>query len=284
MKRKILLSVAMAMIYFIASAQVLHYKDGGNLALFQKEIDEKTSFRTDEQVVRICAYYHVLDRLLPQLRQYVGMREHQCVAQEYMFPDSLKRRMLNKLAIEEIYQDSIDMLLIPFNRDRISGENISYALYMSEMIGLEREQYDFLMKKALDMARRIRKNRMLNVWDEEMDILKDILSKEQLKRMFYKKNHAIVNKLLQDGWMRLQEKGLTEQLDSATELKQARFYYNESEKIKAIYRYKPSIRKKCLNEIGKRKPTMIKMLDALDKEARLAKKEEETGVTQEFIW
>lgn len=283
MKRKILLSVVLAMICMLAFSQELGSMKDGRFEVFHEEVESMASFRADEDVLRTRALFHVPDRLIPQLRHYFVNMERQNICQDYWFADSLKRRVLNKLAIERIYQDSIDILLIPYNGNRISGENISYALYLSKKIQLTDEQYTQLMSKALDMSRRIRKNRVLNVWDEEMNVLQQVLDKKQLTLMFYKKNEPIVSGKIKEGWSRLQNEGLTEQLDSLKDIKQARHYYNESEKMKAIFRYKPSIRKKCLAEINKRKPLMVKLLDALDKKERMNKNEIES-VGNEFVW
>lgn len=283
MKRKILLSVVLAMLCMLTFSQELESMKDGQVELFHDEVESIASFRADEDVLRTRAFFHVPDRLIPQLRCYFVNMERQKVCQDYLFADSLKRRVLNKLAIERIFQDSIDILLIPYNGNRISGENISYALYLSKKIQLTDKQYAQLMGRALDMAHRIRKNRVLNVWDEEMNVLQQVLDKKQLTLMFYKKNEPIVSSKLKEGWSRLQDEGLIEQLDSLKDIKQARHYYNESEKVRAIFRYKPSIRKKCLAEIDRRKPLMVRLLDALDKKERMKKNEIES-VGNEFVW
>lgn len=283
MKRKILLSTVLAMLYVLAFSQELESMEDGKVEMSHDEVESMATFRADEDVLRTRVFFHVPDRLIPQLRCYFVNMERQKACQDYLFADSLKRRVLNKLAIERIYQDSIDILLIPYNGNRISGENISYALYLSKKIQLTDKQYTQLMSKALDMSRRIRKNRVLDVWDEEMTVLQQVLDKKQLTLMFYKKNEPIVSNKIKEDWSRLQNEGLTEQLDSLKDIKLARHYYNESERMKAIFRYKPSIRKKCLAEINRRKPLMLRLLDALDKKESMKKKEIES-IGNEFVW
>ena len=52
--------------------------------------------------------------------------------------------------------------------------------------------------------------------------------------------------------------------------------------IKDLYRYYGTSQKKYLAELDKSKPKMIKMLDGIDKKARVEEKEKTVG--KEFVW
>ena len=63
------------------------------------------------------------------------------------------------------------------------------------------------------------------------------------------------------------------------------FYYQERHKIKDLYRYYGTSQKKYMAELEKQKPPLVKMLDALDKKARMKAEEKKSGaIGKEFVW
>ena len=72
------------------------------------------------------------------------------------------------------------------------------------------------------------------------------------------------------------------QLDSAKDAKEAIKYMHRRQMIKDLYRYYGTSQKKYLAELDKSKPKMIKMLDGIDKKARVEEKEKTVG--KEFVW
>ena len=241
--------------------------------------------RCDELSMEIHLRYVCSPSKDEKLGQYLLQRELRKACYDYILPDSIKRRVMIKMRIDAQYQDSIDMLLIPEYYNRISGDNISYALHAKRAVRMDSTQYDYLMGKALDMAHRLRKNPRLDVWKEEMDILKKSLSKEQLDRFFRDKNARSVTKEMHDGWKRLVDAGLAEQLDSVNDMARAYYYFQERQKIRDLYKYNGTAQRKYLAELNKTMPLMIMMLDGLDKKARLEEDEKNNKtVGKEFVW
>ncbi len=287
MKNKILLSIALALIHSTAWAQFYRCTKAEKDVFDQHpdEILNLTRFRTDEECVRLNVRYYIPADKQPLIRQYVSNREFHKVCLEYLLPDSLQQRVLAKIRLDEHYQDSIDMILIPEFENKVSGDNISFALHSRKHIKLDTAQYEYLLAKAIDMTHRIRRNRTLNVWNEEMDVLRKTLSKEQLYKFFRNKNSPKVTEEARQAWKRICEAGLSEQLDSAKDMSLAISYFNERQKIKDIYRYYGTSQKKYLAELSKQMPPMVKMLDAIDKKARKKEEEKKNGtVGKEFIW
>ena len=249
------------------------------------EILPRVNYRLDELMLETHARYVCSPSKDEKLGQYLFQREIRKACYDYIWPDSVRLRSLAKMRIDTQYQDSIDMLLIPEYYNRISGDNISYALHARRAVRMDSTQYDYLMGKALDMAHRLRRNPRLNVWNEEMEILTKTLTKEQLDRFFRDKNARSVTKEMQAGWKRLTDAGLAEQLDSVNDMARAYFYFHERQKIKDLYKYNGTAQRKHLAELNKSMPTMIRMLDGLDKKARIEENERNNKtVGKEFVW
>ena len=256
--------------------------------VYQAHADEilpRVNYRHDELMLETHARYVCSPSKDEKLGQYLFQREIRKACYDYIWPDSVRLRSLAKMRIDTQYQDSIDMLLIPEYYNRISGDNISYALHARRAVRMDSTQYDYLMGKALDMAHRLRRNPRLNVWNEEMEILTKTLTKEQLDRFFRDKNARSVTKEMQAGWKRLTDAGLAEQLDSVNDMARAYFYFQERQKIKDLYKYNSTAQRKHLAELNKSMPTMIRMLDGLDKKARIEENERNNKtVGKEFVW
>ncbi len=213
---------------------------------------------------------------------YIKERERRKACYNYIYKDSILTRVLSKLEIDSIYRDSINSVLIPAKGNRISGDNVSLALYLSPVLKLDDAQYHYIMERALAMARVLYKDPRTNVWNEEMNLLKKTLTPEQLDYFFLNKNSDILTKEIDEGWQKIVDAGLSEQIDSAIEVPRAYFYYHERHKIKDIYRNNGTPQKKNLAELEKHKPVMVKMLETIEEKERKQKKEKTIG--KEFVW
>lgn len=286
MKRKFLLSIALALIYSTAGAQkpVLTLMEDSVYQKYRTEIESQARYMTDEYVFRMRLEYMIPQSRLPKIEQLLLDRETKKACYDFASL-SVKQRVLKKIGIEEAYRDSTDIILIPCYYNKISGENISYALHLAETLGIDSAQYSFLMDKALDMSRRMRKDRSLNVWNEEINILRKTLNTGQIDTLFRCKHAKEVKRQLYEAWAKLANAGLTGQLDSLEDVKHAYFYYHERYKIKDLYRYYGTSQKKYMAELDKQKPPLVKMLDALDKKARMIEEGKKNGaIGKEFVW
>lgn len=287
MKIKNLLSITFVMVCIATSAQTFRCTDAEK-EVFDKHADEilgRTSYRTGEECERLYQRYLVPEEKKTLIERYIRNREFHKVCLEYMFPDSLELRVRRKIRLDSHYQDSIDRVLIPEYTNKISGDNVSFALHFSKQIHLDSAQYEYLLAKALDMTHRIRKNRMLNVWNEEMDLLRKTLDKKQLDQFFIIKNGVSVSREARQAWKRICDAGLESEVDSAKEMNLAISYYHERQKIKDIYRYYGTPQKKYLAELSRQMPLIVRMVDALDKQARMEEDGKKDGtIGKEFVW
>lgn len=230
--------------------------------------------------------YNVPFDKMNQLVEFVKNREKRKLCYNTVYADSLLKRVMCKMEIDSLYRDSINTILIPLPNSRISGENISFALQNSKSLRLDDAQYDNMMEQAVDMARQIRRNRTLNVWNREMEVLRKTLTPDQLTYFFVIKNLDKVSAEIDNGWKKLTNAGLTENLDSVKEFPLAFRYYQEYYKIKDLYRYYGTSQKKHIAELEKRKPAMVQLLATLDKNTREQEKNKHKTKTigKEFVW
>ena len=285
--RHITTIIIAALAYGTACAQQFSCNERERAACMghEEQIAGAAMFRAAEEIERLYYNFNVPDSIRGQVERLVRTREFRKTCQEILHKDSAYLRARNKDALDELYLDSINRLIIPYNIYNISGENVSALLRLPGRLRIDESTRSGLLEKAVDMARRIRCDRMLNVWDEEMELLKKKLSTKQYNLFFSIKNRRTVDAELRDAWDRIVEAGLESQLDSAKDVALAHSYLNERQKLKTIYRYRPVAQKKQLDEQRKHRPLMIRMLDALDKKEALNNDEEKKkAIAKEFVW
>ena len=105
--------------------------------LYSDEILNRTEYRTDEECARLNECYYIPTEKQSLIRQYISNREFHKVCLEDLIPDSLQQRVRSKIKIDEHYQDSIDRILIPELENKISGDNISFALHSKKYLKLD---------------------------------------------------------------------------------------------------------------------------------------------------
>ena len=284
MRKAVLLCIMLAMLCLSTSAEVLRCTiQEKEVYLANKElVDSMLDFRSREEVAKIYHFFNVPEKDMTRLEFFVRNREFKYICQDILYKDSLDRRVKNKITIERVFQDSINTILIPTCQHHISGENLSYALHCRNMLNLDSAQYAYIMDKALSMARRIRKDYRVNLWNEEMKVLRKTLDKGQLWSFFRRKNYLKVLDEFDKAWDKLKEADLTEQLDSAKDAKEAIKYMHSRQMIKDLYRGYGTSQKKYLAELDKSKPKMMRMLDGIDKKAKVEEKRKTVG--KEFVW
>lgn len=283
MKRNLFLLLLFGLLTNVADAQSWVPSEQEDSVLKDHYIELKSRARAvcDEVFADYCLRFNVPKTDRGLLKSWLAIREERKIVCDYLYPDSVVRRVKAKHAIEELYQDSIDIILIPYNAN-ISGENLSYALKAVRALSLDNTQYEYLRQQALGVAHQLRKNPRKDVWGQEMKVLENALTTEQLNIFFTLKNGAVVSQKTQKAWSQLKKAGLTEQLDSVTEYGKAFLYYSEQQKITDLYKKNNSLRNRNLAELSKQMPLAIKMLDALSKQKR--REEKTKNVSKEYVW
>ncbi len=252
----------------------------------KKEMKDRVSIATDDAFTAYCINYHVPRSKNKQFYSLVSRREERKAAYDYIYQKSPYKRVKAKMAVDSLYEDSLNAILIPYNK--ISGENVSYALRIAEVNNVDSTQYEYLMSKALELARKLKKNPRLNVWNDDINTVRQTLTEEQQKRFLALKNAGKVTAKMRTAWQKLAEAGLTAELDSARECAQAYMYYFEEQRINDFYRYYGTSKRKYMAELVKHTPKMVRMYDAIGKKARIAERKKKAAadktVGKEFAW
>lgn len=247
----------------------------------KKELSERSRLNGEEAFATLCIKYYVPKSKSKELSELLMLREQRKAAYDYIHEESPVKRAKAKLAIDSAFQDSIDVRLIPFNKG-ISGENISFAMRLMPILNLDEAQRSYIAQKALDIAHQLRINPRKNVWNDEINALRQTLNTEQLDCFFTHKNAGKVTSLMRQTWNKLNEANMTAKLDSARDCAQTYMYYLEQQKINDIYRFYGTSKKKYLAELSKRMPEMVRLYDSLGKRKRIEARKKEVG--KEYVW
>lgn len=277
----------MVLCYTAVSAQRprLTLAEDSVFSLHGKEFIQQIMSDAKEAMIECRMRSKMTNEQAEKLQDYFTIRDIKKRCYNYIYPKDLRKRISEKMRIDLLYRDSIDMILVAALGSKVTGDNINRILFHEKGMKLDSIQYGIIMDKALDMAHRLHDDPRIDVWDEEMKLISKTLNGKQQKLFFHLKNNTVVNRDIDTGWERLKNAGLTEQLDSAKETNLAYDYYHEMYRIKDLYRYHGTSQRKYLAELNKHKPMMVKMLDGLDKKAAVTEEEEKNGtVGKEFVW
>ena len=246
------------------------------IQLYGKEMSHQVNIASEDALAEMQLKYLYNRNDLEHLRRLFEEREQRKAAHNYLERNPMER-VVEKQRIDSLYQD-----LIPYNSN-ISGEIISLSLRMSDALRLSKKEHRRLMEKALDFARRLRKNPYTNFKKEEMDVLKKNLSAKQLETVIDEKNGMQAQVKAQRAWNALEEAGVAYELDSLPNVSRARLYYLIEMRYWDMYVEQNEVRDRNLQDLYRSKPKIIKMYEALDEKKRIKeKKEKSVGV--EFSW
>lgn len=274
--------LATACFTHVYSQKLKYTKEETNaIQLYGKEMSHQVDIASEDALAEMQLRYLYNRNDLEHLRRLFEEREQRKAAHNYLERNPMER-VVEKQRIDSLYQDSINALLIPYNSN-ISGEIISLSLRMSDALRLSKKNQARLMDKALDFARRLRKNPYTNFKKEEMDVLKKNLSAKQLETVIDEKNGMQAQVKAQRAWNALEEAGVAYELDSLPNVSRARLYYLIEMRYWDMYVEQNEVRDRNLQDLYRSKPKIIKMYEALDEKKRIKeKKEKSVGV--EFSW
>jgi len=282
MKKLLFIMLATACFTHVYSQKLKYTKEEANvIQLYGKEMSHQVNIAFEDALAEMQLRYLYNRNDLEHLRRLFEEREQRKAAHNYLERNPMER-VVEKQRIDSLYQDSINALLIPYNSN-ISGEIISLSLRMSDALRLSKKNQARLMDKALDFARRLRKNPYTNFKKEEMDVLKKNLSAKQLETVIDEKNGMQAQVKAQRAWNALEEAGVAYELDSLPNVSRARLYYLIEMRYWDMYVEQNEVRDRNLQDLYRSKPKIIKMYEALDEKKRIKeKKEKSVGV--EFSW
>ena len=140
MKIRLLLCVLMTLCCCLARSQTVAVTELEIAALksHSKEIMEKAKQQAEEATMQTHLTYRVLRKDEERLARYMREREIRKCCYDYIFPDSLTHRVVNKMGIDEFYADSVNTILIAANNPFVSGENVTFAVFIADKLEIDR--------------------------------------------------------------------------------------------------------------------------------------------------
>lgn len=274
--------LATACFTHVYSQKLKYTKEETNaIQLYGKEMSHQVDIASEDALAEMQLKYLYNRNDLEHLRRLFEEREQRKTAHNYLEQNPMVR-VVEKQRIDSLYQDSINALLIPYNSN-ISGEIISLSLRMSDALRLSKKNHARLMDKALDFARRLRRNPYVNFKKEEMDVLKKNLTSKQLETVIDEKNGMQAETKARRAWKALEDAEVAYELDSLPNVSRARLYYLIEMRYWDMYVEENEVRDRNLQDLYRSKPKIIKMYEAIDEKKRIKeKKEKSVGV--EFSW
>ena len=270
-----------------ASSQPLAYSKDESKVLQEHESDlqQFVDRVSEDAYVTLCLKYRVdvKDRL--HLMNLVRDREYRKYAHNFL-DNTPRQRVMEKMKIDSVFQDSIDALLIPENHE-ISGRSISMALKLAKPLKLSNKKYTFLMDKAITFARMKRKNPTVWFARSEMDAMKKVLNRKQIETVLNEKNGYEAHFNACRIWNDLEKAKLTEELDSVGQMYLLEKYFTLDMFYRDYFVGDDETMRNNLDELYKNRPDGIRMHEALNTRKRVnaeAKEEKKKRVSNTYAW
>ena len=237
---------------------------------FREEWAYMCKIAAEDAYQTLCRKYVIRKNDQPFVLKLIYERE--CRKATYnILSHTIWERVGNKLRLDEVYQDSIDIRLLPDN-EKLAGANICLALRFADKMGVSNENRSKITALGLSIAKKLRKNPRYDYDVEVMDSLRNYLSKSQLTEILSAKHALPCIKKGVATWNTLQNAGMVMDEDSATCCNQAIDYYTMECVINEMFVGHEKQLKKNLSDLWKQQPLIVRMSGSLRNREELAGK------------
>ncbi len=237
---------------------------GREIPVYQEhpeEVERMAVFNGRERAAELLTEYYVPQRLRTRLFQFVLAQERRKVTYNYLYPDSVFKRIEHKRQVESECADSIDRILIPYND--ISGPNLRIALEFPQDVSLKQRQYEAIMSRALVMRKERLKKPTINLWEREFLLLDSVLSKKQMRDFFVLKYARTITKEMDASWQTLKDHNLDSEIDSTKSCAQIYMYNLSLYQVNDLYKYNTEKRKASIKAIESKAPKAVQLLNGI---------------------
>ena len=217
------------------------------------EIDTRSEMASEDKFRELTTTYSIKLTYEAELRNICNILEMRKVICDYLHPKDHKKRFWIKKEIEDNYRSSIDRIVILSGND-VSSPSMTVLFKFSDYIKLTTNQVDTLVETAIFHKQILKTEPRKNMWKEELTMLQSILTEEQLDRFFNQKNSRLALRSAVTHWNRLQENGLTNDLDSVKSVNQMYVHILKKQKAADIYFNDDSQKRKAWAEIDQSAP------------------------------
>lgn len=287
MKRKLLSTWALCACALFAHSQRLSVTEEEDRALSEHyfEIASSANISSEDAYEELRLKYRCSTNDMEKLKFLLQRRELRKHTHNFL-ETSARNRVIQKMKIDSLFQDSIDAILIPYNHD-ISEPIISMALFMANPLKLQEKKQKLLLNSALDFARRKRKQPRIDLAVEEMKVLKIYLSRKELERVIDEKNALTARVRIFRIWDELAREGATEnELDSVEQVALGFTYCKLEMRYRDLYVGDSEMLTRNLADLHAHRPAIIKMYEALTEKKRIKEEKEkkEKHVDMQYAW
>lgn len=245
------------------------------------EIIMPVTLMSEEVYATLDTNYLIKQHQEKAIKQYCFTKELRKYICNYRCPD-VRQRIVEKNKINDLYQDSINILLLPYN-PILSGIFISWVLQKQKNLGINDNKYTSILKGALHLCHIVRDNPCNNIAQKEMEILKNNLSHNQVCIVINSVNHKDAEISAKNVWKRLQNAGMVEPKDSSNYIKDAYSYFQKEMYIRNYYIGEQDLINNNLRDLYLHKPIVIKKMDGLQYQ-KVIKRQHEERVGAEYSW
>lgn len=215
--RKVILMVVLLSTTLMGNAQYREWnpQEKNLLRIHEKELKRYTQLITEELWHEKVTSYGIEPNSedATKLFDLIYERELRKQMRNIYLSENLEERYKDKRNIDQEYEDAICRVMAPYWN--MGLPNLYKAILYREGINLTDTQYENIVTNMIRLKSKA--ERMYgNMWGDELKVLKEVLTGEQLDTYFRAKNARIATRDSQLAWQRLKDAGMTNDLDSAT--------------------------------------------------------------------
>ena len=245
---------------------------------YHDEMESRCNIAAEDAFSQLRLKYFVYPSFSEYLQSLFLERETRKASYDYMGLSS-EQRVVSKMMIDSLYQDSIDAKLLLYND--IAGEALSLALRLKSVLKIDDNVYHAILTDGIGIVRQKRNLLNRNYDVLEMNSLKRNLSRKQINTLLCTKNVKYVSLKTDSIWNKIQKAGLTESLDSVKEYARAYNYILQEKNIFDLYVGNEKLVRNNINDLKSHKPLVIRLLESLNDGE---KKEKNKSVNKNMVW
>lgn len=184
------------------------------LRIHEKELRKNAQLITEELWLEKVTSYGIEPNSedATKLFELIYERELRKQMRNIYLSENLEQRYKDKRNIDQEYEDSICRVMAPYWN--MGLPNLYKAILYREGINLTDSQYRDIVTNMIRL--KTKAERMSgNMWGDELEVLKEVLTGDQLDTYFRAKNARIATRDSRLAWQRLKDAGMTNDLDSA---------------------------------------------------------------------
>lgn len=197
-------------------------------------------------------------------------QERRKICYNYIYPKDHLKRIAAKRAVEEDYHFRLDSALLLAND--ISGINTTKVLRKGYAFSLSPAQYDSLMVRAVAMRQYLQKHPKEDVYRQDVEALRDILSEKQFDSYFSIKHSSAASARMNEIWSVLKESSFADRVDSTYDCPRIYHYVLKRLKAEDVYGYDPQLRNDAISKVDASVPEAVRFYNYILKKRNIETK------------